>query len=214
MTYRLVLGNKNYSSWSMRAWLLMRLVRVNFEETMIPIYGEGARDLVADLGGETGLVPVLLDGDLAVWDTLALFESLHERHPSVWPLHPDHRARARSYAGELHSGYSDLRGAMPCNTRARGRRAVISPAVEQDIRRTAHIWEDSGNLGSLWLFGEFCAADIMFAPIAARFQTYGVTLTGRAASYCDNLLNHPLVAEWLGSGAAEPDVIPALEIGH
>ena len=214
MTYRLILGNKNYSSWSMRAWLLMRLIGAEFEETMVEIYSEGARDLVKDLGGETGLVPVLLDGDLAIWDTLAIFEYLHERHPGVWPPRADHRALARSQAGEVHSGYTDLRNAMPCNTRARGRRAVMSPAVEQDIRRTVHIWEQSGNFGSPWLFGAFCGADIMFAPIATRFQTYGVALTGRAASYCSSLLRHPLVAEWLAAGEAEEGVIPGSEIGQ
>lgn len=192
----------------------MRLVGVDFEETIIPIYSEGARDLVTGLGGETGLVPVLLDGDLAIWDTLAIFEYLHERHPSVWPRRADHRVRARSYAGEVHSGFGDLRGAMPCNTRARGRYAVTSPAVEQDIGRTTHIWQGSGNFGSPWLFGEFCGADIMFAPIATRFQTYGIGLSGRAAFYCDSLLHHPLVVEWLASGEVEQDVIAGLEIGY
>jgi glutathione S-transferase len=213
MTYRLILGNKNYSSWSMRAWLMMRLLGLDFDETIIPIYSQGARDQVMDLGGETGLVPVLLDGDLAIWDTLAIFEYLHERHPSVWPRRADHRARARSYAGEVHSGFAALREAMPCNTRARGRRAVISPAVEQDIGRTIRIWEGSGNFGSLWLFGEFCGADIMFAPIATRFQTYAVALGGRAASYCRSLLHHPLVVEWLEAGEAESGVISASETG-
>ncbi|HWT12652.1 MAG TPA: glutathione S-transferase family protein [Allosphingosinicella sp.] len=213
MTYRLILGNKNYSSWSMRAWLMMRLIGIDFEETIVPIYSPGARDMVADLGGETGLVPVLLDGDLAIWDTLAIFEYLHERHPSVWPTRADHRARARSYAAEVHSGFADLRDAMPCNTRARGRRAVVSPAIERDIRRTIRIWEGSGNFGSPWLFGAFGGADIMFAPIATRFQTYGIALSGRAACYGDSLLNHPLVAEWLAAGQAEPGVIPGSEIG-
>jgi glutathione S-transferase len=214
MTYRLILGNKNYSSWSMRAWLLMRLIGVDFEETIIPIYSEGARDQVMDLGGETGLVPVLLEGDLAIWDTLAIFEYLHERHPSVWPMRADHRARARSYAGEVHSGYAALREAMPCNTRARGRRAVISPAVEDDIRRTTYIWEGSGNFGSPWLFGAFCGADIIFAPIATRFQTYGIALSGRATAYCESLLHHPLVAEWLASGELEEGVISGSETGY
>ncbi len=209
--YTLVIGQKNYSSWSMRAWLLLRLLGVAFDEVTVPVYRPDSRDNVRALGGETGLVPVLIDGPTRIWDTLAIFEHLHETHPAVWPADRIDRARARSLSGELHSGFTALRAAMPVNTRARGRRVVRTPDVQADIDRAAAIWRAGRGP---WLFGEFCGADIMFAPVATRFQTYGVALDGAAAAYCDRLLHHPLVAEWLRLGAAEPGDIPALEVGR
>ncbi|WP_269716304.1 glutathione S-transferase family protein [Caulobacter sp. NIBR2454] len=213
MTLTLAIGNKNYSSWSMRAWLLLKLVGADFDEVMIPIYRDGARDMVRAMGGETGMVPLLKDGDLAVWDTLAIFEYVAERFPGVWPADPAHRARARSYAAEVHAGFNDLRAAMPCNTRARNRRAVMTPQVEADIARVLQIWETAGRHGSPWLFGEFGGVDAMFAPIATRFQSFGVELTGRPLAYQQALLAHPLMVEWLAAGAAETGVIEASEIG-
>lgn len=206
--YRLILGEKNYSSWSMRAWLLLRHLDVPFDETTVPLYRPDSRAAVRAHGGETGLVPVLRDGDLAVWDTLALFEYLQERHGGVWPAEPAARARARSLAGELHAGFNALRAAMPANTRARNRFADITPAVQADIDRVAALWT---RLPSPWLFGDFSGADIMFAPVACRFQTYSVTLDGAAGAYHERLLEHPLVVEWLTRGAAETNRIEELE---
>lgn len=205
---QLVIGEKNYSSWSMRAWLLLRHLGVAFEEITVPLYRSDSRAAVQALGGETGLVPVLREGGLAIWDTLALFEYLHERHGGVWPAEPSARALARSLAGELHSGFSALRAAMPANTRARNRFADITPAVQADIDRVADLWT---RLPSPWLFGDFSGADIMFAPVACRFQTYGVVLDGAARDYHERLLAHPLVAEWLALGAAETNRIETLE---
>ena len=210
MSYVLVIGQANYSSWSMRAWLALRRLGVAFETRTVRLYTPTSRDEVRALGGETGLVPVLIDDGLAIWDTLAILEHLHERHGGLWPADPADRARARSLAGELHSGFSALREAMPVNTRARGRTAVRTPAVEADIARAARVW---ARAKGPWLFGDFSAADIAFAPVATRFLTYGVELEGRAAAYRQGLLAHPLVAEWLARGAAETDVISGLEIG-
>jgi glutathione S-transferase len=210
VSYVLVIGQANYSSWSMRAWLALRHLGVAFETRTVRLYRPTSRDEVRALGGETGLVPVLIDDALAIWDTLAIFEHLHERHGGLWPSDMADRARARSLAGELHSGFSALRDAMPVNTRARGRRAACSPAVEADIIRTAEVWSRAKGP---WLFGAFGAADIVFAPIATRFQTYGVALNGKAESYQQALLAHPLVAAWLALGAAETDLIPVLELG-
>jgi glutathione S-transferase len=208
--YVLVLGQKNYSSWSMRAWLLLRHLGVPFQERSIALYTETSRQAVRRLGGETGLVPVLRQGDLAIWDTLAIFEYLHETHGGVWPAAPSLRARARSLCGEVHSGFGALRAAMPVNTRARNRRADHAPEVDADISRAIDIWSHPEGP---WLLGDFGAADIMFAPIATRFQTYGVELPPAAARYGEALLAHPLVAEWLVLGAAEPDRIDSLELG-
>lgn len=213
MSLTLVIGNKNYSSWSMRVWLLLKAVGAAFDEEMVLLYRDGAREAVRALGGETGMVPLLKDGDLAIWDTLAIFEYVAERFPGVWPADPADRARARSYAAEVHAGFNDLRAAMPCNTRARNRRAVITPAVDSDIARVLQIWETAGRHDSPWLFGEFGGVDAMFAPIATRFQTFGIELTGRPLAYQQALLNHPLMIEWMAAGAAETDVIEASEIG-
>ena len=210
--YTLVIGQKNYSSWSMRAWLLLRMLAVPFKEVTVPLYRPESRERVRALGGQTGLVPVLVDCDTAIWHTLAIFEHLYERFPAVWPSDRSLRARARSISGEIHSGFGALRSAMPLNTRARGRRAIRTVEVDADIERVATICAECKG-GSPWLFGTFSGADIMFAPIATRFQTYGVELHGPAAGDITRLLEHPLVAEWLRLGREEVDVISRFEIG-
>lgn len=207
----LVIGNKNYSSWSMRAWMALRLARLPFDEVNIEVYSPGARDQVKALGGETGLVPVLIADGAAIWDTMAIIEYLHELRPGVWPAEPLARARARSYAGEVHSSFNALREAMPCNTRARNHRADISQQVRAEIARIADIWS---RVQGDWLFGPFCAADIMFAPIAARFRTYDVELRGAAKAYEQRLLAHPLAVEWFALGQAEPMTIDRFEAPH
>ena len=140
MAYTLIIGEKNYSSWSLRAWLLMRHLGLPFEEVTVNLYVPNSRSVVRRMGGETGIVPVLKDGDFAIWDTLAIFETLHERHGGVWPRDARHRIRARSWAGEIHSGFNALRSAMPVNTRARGVAAERTPEVEEDIARAVKIW--------------------------------------------------------------------------
>src|SRR5687767_9775964 len=121
MRFTLVLGNKNYSSWSMRAWMLLRFVRAPFEERVVQLYKTGSRDEVKALGGQTGLVPVLKDGDTTIWDTLAITEYLYELYPVVWPESRVLRARGRSLSGEVHSSLNFMRDAMPVNTRGRNR---------------------------------------------------------------------------------------------
>jgi len=166
-----------------------------------------------NLGGQTGLVPVLEADGYPIWDTLAITEFLFEQYPSVWPDERFARARARSYSGEVHSSLNALRNAMPVNTRGRRRLAVRTDAVEQDIARVAEIWASSGTYrDGPWLLGAFCAADIIFAPVASRFQTYGVSLSGQAERYLNQLLSHPLVAEWLDLGQREPEVIEQFEL--
>ena len=213
VTYTLVIGNKNYSSWSMRAWLLLRFIETPFEEVSIDLYRFGSRAAVQALGGETGLVPVLLDGGTAIWDTLAITEHLYERHPAIWPADRTERARARSYCGEVHSSLHALREAMPVNTRGRNRVANRTTAVDADIERVIAIWSPAGQRADgPWLFGQFCAADVMFAPIASRFLTYGVALEGTSKFYMDMLLSHALVQEWFARGVQEPAVIEQFEL--
>jgi len=213
VTYQLVIGNKNYSSWSMRAWLLLRLVGAPFEERSISLYQPGSRDAVKRHGGETGLVPMLIDDGFPIWDTLAITEHLYESHPQIWPSKRDNRARARSYSGEVHSGLNALRAAMPINTRGRHRVAMRPPAVLEDIERVKSIWSRSGyHAGSPWLFEKFCAADIMFAPVALRFRTYDVEMVGKPKNYLDALLGHQLVREWCALGEGEEETIPQFEL--
>jgi glutathione S-transferase len=211
-TYTLVLGQKNYSSWSMRAWLLLKTLGVSFTEVTIPLYRPESREAVRALGGQPGLVPVLIDRGRAIWDTLAIFEHLYEAYPAVWPADRWARARARSLSCEIHSSFYALRSAMPVNTRVRGGCVDQTPEVIADIGRAVQVWNGCDG-GTPWLFGSFSGADIMFAPIATRFQSYGVHLQGPAKDYMDRLLRHPLVAEWCRLGQQELDVIPVLEVG-
>ena len=206
---QLVIGNKNYSSWSMRAWMLLRFAELPFTEISIDLYRPDSRAPVLALGGETGLVPVLIADGQAIWDTLAITEFVYELCPRIWPADRLVRARARAYVGEVHSGLNAVRQAMPCNTRARDRVADRTPQVESEIARVVDIWSRADGA---WLFGEFCAADIMFAPVAARFRTYGVEIGGRAGEYWQRLLRHPLAAEWFALGEAEPMVIEQFEL--
>jgi glutathione S-transferase len=210
--YTLVIGEKNYSSWSMRAWLLLRHLGVPFELKDVHLYRQDSRAVVRQLGGETGLVPVLIQEGLCIWDTLAIFEYLEEIHGGVWPNDRETRARARSYSGEVHSGFNALRNAMPVNTRGRHRMAVRTPDVDVDIARIQEIWSRRGRRNGPWLFGRFSGADIMFAPVATRFRTYGVELADGAAVYCRHLLDHSLMNEWTALGAAEDSTIPILEL--
>ena len=211
MSYTLVIGQKNYSSWSLRAWLLLRSIGASFEEISVPLYLSGSRATVRGHGGETGLVPVLIDDGFPVWDTLAIFETVHEKFPVVWPSDARDRARARSYCGEVHSAFGALRSAMPVNIRVRRKLAGISAEVADDIERARTIWSRAKT--DAWLFGEFSGADVMFSPVATRFRSYGVELDGPARDYQERLLAHPLMREWTRLAEAETDLIPIFELG-
>lgn len=212
MSFTLILGNKNYSSWSMRAWLLLRFVEAPFEEQLISLYTAESRSQVRALGGQTGLVPVLKDGETTIWDTLAITEYLYEVYPKIWPVSRALRGRGRSLSGEVHSSLNFMREAMPVNTRARNRIATVTSDVERDLDRVREIWDAClAENGGPWLLGEFCALDIMFAPVATRFQTYGVAVSGRAQEYYQRILAHPLVREWLDAGEKERLVIEQFE---
>lgn len=177
MAHTPVIGNRNYSSWSMRAWLLMRLAGMPFDGAVVPLYDAGSR-AVRKLGGQTGLVPVLIADAHPIWDTLATTETPHEASPPIWPSDPARRARARSHAGEVHSSLGALRDAMPVDARGRNRQPVIDDDVRADIARVCTIWATAGRYPEgPWLFGAFCAAGIMFAPVAARFHTCAVDAT-------------------------------------
>jgi glutathione S-transferase len=203
----LVIGNKNYSSWSMRAWLLMRQFRIEFEEVQIPLRRPDSleRKLAYSPAGK---VPILIDGEMRIWDSLAIVEHVAERFPerALWPTDEGARSVARSVSAEMHSGFTNLRSHMPLNCRARRPGAGRGPGVQEDIDRICEIWRECrtryGATGE-FLFGEFTAADAMFAPVASRFQTYGVEPDRDAAEYAQTILAMPAVREWIEDAHGE-----------
>ena len=214
----LVIGNKNYSSWSLRPWLLLRAAGIPFEELRLCLDTPGF-DAAVRRRSPAALVPVLHDGDLTVWDSLAICEYLAERFPAAgaWPDAPEARARARAVAAEMHAGFGAIRSAMPMNVRARGRRVPTSEALEREIARVLALWQacrERDGAGGPWLFGRFGIADCMYAPVATRFRTYGVDVPGAAGEWAAAILAHPAMQAWERDAVAEPETIPAGEVGQ
>jgi glutathione S-transferase len=211
MSLSLFIGNKAYSSWSMRPWLLMRALDIPFEERLVPLYVEGSRQKM--LGeAPTGKVPVLRDGNLAVWDSLAIIEYLAEKFPdkNIWPKAALDRARARSLCAEMHSGFQALRKNCPTNFR-RDRRAApleIDDDARGDLARLEKIFSE--RQGPL-LFGDFCAADAFFAPVASRLDVYRLPLAAPARAYCDAILALPAFRQWREGAQAEDWIIERWE---
>jgi glutathione S-transferase len=213
--YTLVIGNKAYSSWSMRPWLLMKHAAIPFDETRISLYSDDAKARLLQHSG-AGKVPVLHHGGVTVWDSLAICEYLAERHPEkhLWPPGTDARAHARSVSAEMHSGFINLRSQMPMNVRKRISREVRSPEADADIARIQAIWRDCraryGGHGP-FLFGAFSIADAMYAPVVTRMQTYGVELTGSASAYAHEIQQLPAMREWVEQAHAEREVVAQYE---
>jgi len=205
----LVIANKNYSSWSMRPWVLLRGRDIAFRERMLKFESQEWRDQIAKLS-PTGLVPVLWEGEpgagFATWDTLAIAERVHEifSDRGIWPAESQLRARARAAAAEMHSGFRALRGAMPMNIRGRYPGEGMNDGVAKDIARISAIWAAAKRP---YLFGEFCAADAFYAPVATRLVTYGVELKGAAREYQQALLDSPGVKAWSTDAAKETEFV-------
>ncbi|MFZ2300860.1 MAG: glutathione S-transferase family protein [Gallionella sp.] len=211
----LVIGNKNYSSWSLRAWLMLKHAGVDFDELRIPLHAEGYKEKLFSCS-PAGKVPVYRDGDLLVWDTLAIGEYLYETHPSLWPAQREARARARSISAEMHSGFIPIRKTMPMNIRAHGRKAGTYPGVDTDIARVKDIWRESRMqyaAAGPWLFGQYSIADAMFAPVVFRFLTYGAGEPGVIDEYMQTVARDPLVQSWVQDSEAEQEVIAGSEVG-
>lgn len=213
--YTLVIGNKNYSSWSLRSWLLMQQSGIEFQEVRVPLYLGAYKDELRKYS-PSGKVPVLLDGSLAVWDSLAIAEYLAEKHPDrgLWPADPARRAVARSISAEMHSGFSALRSHMSMNCRGHfpGRGRTVEVAA--DIDRIQRIWTDCrahSAGGGPFLFGGFGVADAMYAPVVLRFKTYVVQLSAPAQQYADAILALAPLQQWVDAAKAETEVIPAFE---
>ena len=210
----LVIGNKNYSSWSMRSWLLLKWLGVDFEEKVIFLYREESRAQTLPYS-PTGLLPALIDGGIRVWDSFGIILHMADLYPQVWPKEPSRRAFVQSICAEMHSGFTALRSTMPHNGRGRDRRVPMTAELQRDIDRVEAIWAEGGRRfgsGGPWLAGSFGVADAMFAPVAGRFRTYGVSLSGEAENYRRAILDHPLVLQWYAEGVDEPP-IPSGEVG-
>jgi glutathione S-transferase len=210
--YTLYIGNRNYSSWSLRGWLAVKLSGAPFRDVVIQLRGTFNPDNRAF--SPTALVPALHDGDVHVWDSLAIGEYLAERHPGMWPADPVARAWARCVAAEMHSGFAALRNDMTMCIRERLDVRPWSDALAGNIRRVEEIWTESRRrhgTGGAFLCGAFSLADAFYAPVAFRFQSYDVQPAGAAGEYLAALLAHPFVREWEQAALAEREVIDADE---
>jgi glutathione S-transferase len=208
MPYTLLIGNKNYSSWSLRPWVLLKEKGIPFQEELVSLQEDPAKaQRLARL--PAGRVPVLLDGTTAVWDSLAIAEYLAERHAGLWPADPVARAWARSITAEMHSGFGALREGMSMDVRARRPQRRRSEALRLDVARVERIWDETrarfGGAagGGAMLFGTFSVADAFYAPVAFRFRTYGVEPAGAAGDYLRALLALPSMRAWEAGGAAD-----------
>jgi len=210
------IGNKNYSSWSMRAWLMLRRTRQDFDEVVIPLREKETQEEMVRYS-PSGKVPVLHHKGVVVWDSLAIGEFLDESYPKarLWPRDPAQRAHARSISAEMHSGFPDLRRTMPMNMRSSFPGHEIAPEAHADINRITAIWRDCrlrhGSEGD-FLFGAFTIADAMFAPVVSRFKTYGVSLDDTIRNYADAIWNLPELQQWYEAARNEPWFIPAFEL--
>lgn len=218
MKPKLIIGNKNYSSWSLRAWLLLAEAGIDFDEERIALDTPEFRKRIASYSA-AGRVPILLLGDRPVWDSLAIAETVAERWPEkgLWPDDPDARAHARSISAEMHAGFAALREAMPMNCRAMGRKVPLPDDLTADIDRIFAIWTDCQQRygdGEGWLFGRFGVADAMYAPVVLRFRTYGINLPQSASAYPDRLLESEALQDWLAASESETEVIEVDEKGQ
>ncbi len=214
---KLIIGNRNYSSWSLRAWLYMAESGLELEVVRIPMFTESWASKVSKYS-PAGRVPVLLDGDVTVWDSTAIIQHLSERFSDVvgWPEEPKARAHARSVSAEMHSGFIAIRGELPQNIRRRSRldRATLSAGCNAQIDRVFEIWSDCRSRYSNdgpWLFGTFSIADVMFAPVALRFQSYGIDVPQPAAEFLDAVTTNERVQEWSVAAEAEAESIEFID---
>src|SRR3954471_582682 len=202
--YDLYIANKNYSSWSLRPWVLMRELAIAHREILVPFGGAQHPDAFRHFS-PTGKVPCLVDGDITVWDSLAITEYLGERHAGVWPAEAKARAWARSAAAEMHSGFQVLRATCSMSCGVRITLHQVNAALERDLRRLEELWADGiARFGGPFLCGpRFCAADAFFAPVAFRIQTYALPVSAEAHHYAARLLALPSMQAWYGAALAE-----------
>ena len=216
MPPKLVIGNKNYSSWSFRPWIAMKAAGIAFEEEVVSLDATDFKQRVSKVSA-TGKVPALADSGVQVWESLAILEYLAEKFPAarLWPTDPAARAQARAIAAEMHAGFGALRSHLPMNMWRPVRKRELTSAVHTNVERIDAMWTDCrqryGSDGP-FLFGAFGAADAMYAPVVARFQTYAVEIAGAARSYMDAVMALPAWSEWRAAALEEPWVLPEDEV--
>lgn len=212
----LIIGNKNYSSWSLRPWVFLRQNQIAFAEQRIALF-TGTTDAQLEPYHSDYKVPVLLDGEQCIWDSLAILEYLAEKYPDTggWPTETKARALARSVSAEMHSSFANVRREMPMNCRKKFTGVQLSAAAEHEVARIKWLWrtcrKQFGN-GGEWLFGNYSIADAMYAPIALRFSGYNVPLEGVEQDYVRSVLNQPCIVEWISAGTRETEIIEEDEI--
>jgi glutathione S-transferase len=216
MALTLVVGNKNYSSWSMRPWVAMKAAGIPFEEKLIPLYQDGSKAQILAVS-PAGKVPILIDGDIRVWESLAIIDHLAERFPDagLWPKDPAARAHARAISAEMHSGFAALRNECSMNLRRPAKAHAISPDAQANVARIDALWTDCRSrfgAGGPFLFGAFCAADAMYAPVVARFAIYRLAASAASQAYMAAVMAHPAYAEWKAAGVKEPWVVAEFEV--
>ena len=220
MPLHLIIGNKNYSSWSLRPWLAMKVAGIAFSEMVISLDAPDFKMQVAALSGASdgaGKVPVLIDGDIRVWESLAILEFLAEKFPAagLWPAQEGGRAHARAIAAEMHSGFLALRRHLPMNVRRPVKPRVLDGAAAADVARIDAIWNECRaqfGAGGPFLYGAFGAADAMYAPMVWRFHTYAVEVSAAARAYMRAVMALPASQEWREAARREPWVLPHDEV--
>ncbi|MGC2414961.1 MAG: glutathione S-transferase family protein [Stellaceae bacterium] len=210
------LGNKNYSSWSLRPWLVLKRTTVQFDEVVVPLYQPGSHEAVLKYS-PSGRLPALRHGDVTIWESLAICEYLAESFPTfeLWPKDPAARALARAISAEMHAGFQALRQHMPMNIRSHFPGRGVTPEVQADINRVMAIWRDCrtrfGEGNGDFLFGPFTIADAMFAPVVTRFRTYQSDIEREAEAYCEAVMALPAMQEWIVAAKNEPMIVEAYE---
>jgi glutathione S-transferase len=215
---KLVVANKLYSSWSLRPWAVLKAFDIPFEEIVIPLRQQDSRERLLEYS-PSGKVPVLVHGDVIVWESMAIIEYLAEAFPdhAVWPREAKARAHARAIANEMHGGFQPLRQACPMHLGARFATPPLTDSLKANIDRIEDIWSGARNrfgAGGPYLFGAFTAADAMYLPIVTRFETYGVPVREATRAYMDTMLAHPAFVDWRASALEEPWRISDYSVGH
>ncbi|MFO1410692.1 MAG: glutathione S-transferase family protein [Steroidobacteraceae bacterium] len=211
----LFIGNRNYSSWSLRPWILLRHLGIEFDAELIPLDQPDSRARILAVN-PAGKLPLLRHGTLDVWESIAICEYACELAGAGLPRDASTRAVARAVAAEMHAGFMALRRAWPMNARATGRRTARSAELDADLARIESLWESCRRrhgAGGPWLFGDYSLADAMYAPVALRLRTYGAQLRGAAAEYLGTVLADPPLAEWIAAAGSEPWSIASEEVG-